>query len=231
MIKNKKQAGFTIVELLMVITILGYLYSIGLSSFQNAKDKAYNAVLRNQLNNYITGIGVYRVQNGVWPDPIGYGLSVAPTPFASQWCLGQTDVDLNADGLSNCSNILLSPGWVENSGFNTQLASVGVPRGKYSDGCTPTYDTSVGLNCGVSAYFYNYGQSIDGIVGKTVVFEYYLKGTNQNCSIRGAESGGWLTAAWPLYTTSRGRNYWYFTSYTGKISTSCILFLNTDTLN
>jgi len=64
-----KQGGFSLVELLIVITIIGVLSTIILNSLSNARSRAYDSKVKQQLSNFRTAAEVY-FQN---QDPNGYG--------------------------------------------------------------------------------------------------------------------------------------------------------------
>lgn len=60
--------GFTLVELLVVISIISLLSSIVLSSVTQAKIKAQNSAINSQIIQYINAIELYRSDHGLLPD-------------------------------------------------------------------------------------------------------------------------------------------------------------------
>src|SRR5207247_9492148 len=65
MMSNKK--GFTIIELLIVVLIIGILPAIAIPKFANTKDKAYVAAMKPDLRNLATYDEQYAAdQNGAY---------------------------------------------------------------------------------------------------------------------------------------------------------------------
>lgn len=64
----KKTAGFTMVELIVVIAIIGILSSIIYVSFDGVRDDAKNRAMETELKEMQLALEVYRSQNGEYPD-------------------------------------------------------------------------------------------------------------------------------------------------------------------
>ena len=60
--------GFTLIEILIVVVILGILASIVIPQFTNAADEANNAGVRTQLQTLRSQVELYRAENGEYPD-------------------------------------------------------------------------------------------------------------------------------------------------------------------
>jgi prepilin-type N-terminal cleavage/methylation domain-containing protein len=67
MIKRNIQKGFTLIELLVVISIIGLLASVVMSSVGEAKIKAENTKINQEVNSWITAIELYRLESGGAP--------------------------------------------------------------------------------------------------------------------------------------------------------------------
>ena len=73
MYRKKLQSGFTLIELMVVIAIIGILSSVVMSSLDDARASARDSVRRTELRqvqiameNYYNKYGTYRVANAGW---------------------------------------------------------------------------------------------------------------------------------------------------------------------
>jgi len=64
---NKKSLGFTLIELMVVIAIIGILATIGYASFDEARQQARDKVRMASLKELQLSIELYRAQTGVYP--------------------------------------------------------------------------------------------------------------------------------------------------------------------
>jgi prepilin-type N-terminal cleavage/methylation domain-containing protein len=62
-----KQAGFTIVELLIVIVVIGILAAITIVAFNGVQDRARYTTARNDLSSVHTALQAYYAVNGSYP--------------------------------------------------------------------------------------------------------------------------------------------------------------------
>jgi len=65
--KWAKQKGFTIVELLIVIVVIGILAAITIVAFNGVQQRAQTATKVEALASYVKGLGLHAVQNGTYP--------------------------------------------------------------------------------------------------------------------------------------------------------------------
>ena len=61
------QAGFTIIELLIVIAIIGILATLVLTNFQGAQAKGRDTVRKNDINSLYQKLEEYYNENGSYP--------------------------------------------------------------------------------------------------------------------------------------------------------------------
>ena len=61
--KTKKSLGFTLIELLVVVAIISLLTSVILVSVREARDKAKGRAFRQEMNELIKAIELYRADN------------------------------------------------------------------------------------------------------------------------------------------------------------------------
>jgi len=64
---NKKNNGFTLVELLIVISIMGILTVIGMASFKTIQLKSRDARRKNDLNSISKALNMYYNDAGIFP--------------------------------------------------------------------------------------------------------------------------------------------------------------------
>lgn len=67
-LQKKLQAGFTIIELLIVIAIIGILATLVLTNFQGAQAKGRDTVRKNDINSVYQKLEEYYNENGGYPD-------------------------------------------------------------------------------------------------------------------------------------------------------------------
>lgn len=65
----KRYTGFTLIEVLVVVTIIGILSAILYTNFTSARQDARNKIMRTTLSEIQLALEVYRAQNGFYPIP------------------------------------------------------------------------------------------------------------------------------------------------------------------
>lgn len=83
-IKNKQQSGFTIVELLIVIVIIGILATIITVTFNGVQARSRTATVNSDLQAIEKAMMMYRAQHGILPLSADWysGTTMPPT---SRW--------------------------------------------------------------------------------------------------------------------------------------------------
>lgn len=66
----KSRGGFTIVELLIVVVVVGVLAAIGIVSYQGIQSKAYLSRSKNELRELSTATVLFYQKEGRWPDDV-----------------------------------------------------------------------------------------------------------------------------------------------------------------
>lgn len=119
---RKTKSGFTIIELLIVIVVIGILAAITITAFTGIQARADTASRMSELKAWEKLIGVYVAINGQYPG----------TPDNADYCLG-TGFPVTDGGasLGNCRDLYWGPTrGIVNPALNAQLATVGsLPRG------------------------------------------------------------------------------------------------------
>jgi prepilin-type N-terminal cleavage/methylation domain-containing protein len=69
--------GFTLVEIMVVVVIIGLLAALAIPAFQRNRRSSQNARMTNVFRVFSQAFEIYNTQNGAWPD--GAAPSVVPT--------------------------------------------------------------------------------------------------------------------------------------------------------
>ncbi len=68
--RQRATAGFTLLEILAIVAILGILASIAIAIYQDYKTKAKNSAAIAQVTNLSMALTNYRAEQGVYPDDL-----------------------------------------------------------------------------------------------------------------------------------------------------------------
>jgi prepilin-type N-terminal cleavage/methylation domain-containing protein len=103
---GRKPKAFTLVEVMVVVAIIGFLAAAGLPSYRHITMRSKAAAVENDLRQFTTAAQTYSLQNGHWPAdsapqvppvemanalPINFKLKT-PINGVYKWCSGG-DVD------------------------------------------------------------------------------------------------------------------------------------------
>lgn len=82
--RNRRTSGFTLVEILIVVVILGILAAIVIPQFTSASQEAIKGALQSQLQTISSQVELYRVRNaGQLPDTDGGAAPGGPVGVAA----------------------------------------------------------------------------------------------------------------------------------------------------
>jgi len=76
--KLTARSGFTIVELLIVVVVIGILAAITIVAYNGIQGRARDSARLNDINGLKKALSLYKIDNGVFP-------ATAPNPGSSTW--------------------------------------------------------------------------------------------------------------------------------------------------
>ena len=65
--RNRREAGVTLIEMLVVVTIIALFAALVLPKMTGQADKARKTAARAQINAYMTALGAYKLDTGIFP--------------------------------------------------------------------------------------------------------------------------------------------------------------------
>lgn len=141
---KKTTRGFTIIELLVVVAIIGTLSGVVLTSLQAARQKAYNATRVDSVSQLASAINLYLTNNlNVYPSTGGAWKCIGLAQSSTCWTGNYTGLDsLNTALLTVMSGFPKDPApgatysdyYVYNSLWNPGVLPIGTPPTVYPKG-------------------------------------------------------------------------------------------------
>ena len=184
--KYKLNNGFTIVELLVVIVVIGILAAITLVSYRGLTGKASESTIQADLANTKKQFELYKVEHNVYPtglDGNNCPTNAAITPVDTNYCLKpgtDTAYTLNSDANSLHYTIRATKG--------SLLYSVSDIKAPAPTVAIDSNWTTIGSQTWAKANL-NVGTMITGVTVQTnnaVLEKYCYNNTESNCTTYGA---------------------------------------------
>lgn len=111
------RAGFTLVEIMIVVVIIGLLAAMAIPAFARVRQSAQNSRFISDLRTFAQAFETYALKNGGWPPNSGTG--VIPT--------GMTGEFKNADWQTTRNSVGGRWNWDRNlNGFAAAISTTGV---------------------------------------------------------------------------------------------------------
>ena len=67
---ERRRGGFTLVEIMIVVVIIGLLAAMAVPAFQRVRERAQASRMANDVRQYADAFQRYALENGTWP-PVG----------------------------------------------------------------------------------------------------------------------------------------------------------------
>jgi prepilin-type N-terminal cleavage/methylation domain-containing protein len=200
----RKPRGFTIVELLIVIVVIGILAVIVIASYQGVQRRAQNSVKYEAARSYVTAIRSYTTLN-----------SSFPAMSQGSACLGiGYEIRVVGDTVGSCGGSDYTT--KEDATFNNALTSIIASIPPASNLVVQKQDG----NTFVGVTLTNWSGFMVNGVSHPYFIQYVLSGSNQDCRVPGlVQMNGGVWGDMSPATTQKNTFY-------DSISTTCVVSLD-----
>lgn len=106
MSRGREKGGFTLVEIMIVVVIIGILATLSVSAYLSTRRRSQATIIANDLRTFAAAFEVYALEIGTWPSDVGPG-TVPPgmqgriSKFTEPTVIGGNfDWDYNTHGIT-----------------------------------------------------------------------------------------------------------------------------------
>ena len=126
---TKLRQGFTLIEILIVVVIIGILATVAIPTYFSYVEKAYASDAKTQIKNILMNADIYRQEQGSYPDDItdmenGY-LDIKQS-VKEKWSF---EIDLSEDGTTGT---LIATSTEKMDGGADKVVTFDVETGKFT---------------------------------------------------------------------------------------------------
>jgi prepilin-type N-terminal cleavage/methylation domain-containing protein len=109
--RHVRSRGFTLVEIMVVVVIIGLLAALAIPAFQRVQRASQNARVENDFRVFSQAFEIYNSQNGAWPNNVGPGVvPTTPVPMNNDFRVAAWEAVTTIGGRWNWDNSLASGG-------------------------------------------------------------------------------------------------------------------------
>lgn len=115
--RRGRRGGFTLVEIMVVVVIIGLLAAIAIPMWSNVRDRALVTTFTNDLRIFRDAMEVYILENGSYPSdgstgtvPVELEEDIKESKFANGTPVGgEWDIEYNDNGVTSAVGVHISP--------------------------------------------------------------------------------------------------------------------------
>jgi len=206
---KRPASGFTIVELLVVIVVIGILAAITIVSFSGVRNRAENAQIVAMVRQYTQALAAYTTTNDAYPP-----VPSQATPGADdRICLGVGYEDTDSDTIPDCGNSDYPS--IEYAPFNNAMRTLVTLPSVNTNSLPTPYQTSQFTG---ATFIREDAFTVDGQPNPYYLM-YVLNGGNADCGTPVVEEIG---GSQPFPEMTPSSNDW---SWSDGSTTMCVVAL------